>query len=247
VVLLQGPLVILMLTVTAAGITAGERLLPVVGLAGASTTALLGLYLISLVLVKRVQRSHPWTPDAGPERPSGGDQRGNSQQLHAKEQDLESRSLGWVTCLAAMAAAGVFAAGTVLALSGDALAEQTGLGSGFVGLILGGAATSLPELSTTISSVRLKQYEMAFSDAFGTNLCSLAVLFLADILYGGGPILNEVGRFSTFAVLLGIWLTTVYLAGLVARPRQAVWRMGFDSLIVLATSAVGFLILYRLK
>ena len=88
---------------------------------------------------------------------------------------------------------------------------------------------------------------MAFSDAFGTNLCSLAVLFLADLLYDGGPILNEVGRFSTFAALLGIGVTAVYLVGLIARPRQAVWRMGLDSLAVLVVSASGFLILYRLK
>jgi hypothetical protein len=44
------------------------------------------------------------------------------------------------------------------AFSADALAEQTGLGAGFVGLIFGGIATSLPELSTTVSAVRLMQY-----------------------------------------------------------------------------------------
>ena len=160
--------------------------------------------------------------------------------------DRGGPGLAQIIWLTALAAAAVLAAGTVLAFSAHALAEQTGLGSGPVGLLFDGVATSLPELSATISSVRLKQYETAFYDAFGTNLASVVLLLLADVLYAGGPILNEVGRFSTFAVLLGIVLTAIYLAGLVARPRRPLWRMGIDSATVLAASAVGFVILYHL-
>jgi cation:H+ antiporter len=88
---------------------------------------------------------------------------------------------------------------------------------------------------------------MAFADAFGTNLCSTALLFVADLLYPGEPILNQVGNFSIFAVLLGCALTTVYLVGLVVRYRRPVLRMGVDSLTVLFTASVGFALLYGLK
>lgn len=246
VVLLQGAMVIVMLTVAAAGITAGDRLLPGIGVAGSWTTALLGLYVVTLMLVERVQQDHPWTPDTGPEPLDGSDQGEESQPSDAEDND-RGGGLGWVIAFTALAAAGVLVAGTVLAFSADALAEQTGLGAGLVGLIFGGVATSLPELSTTVSAVRLKQYEMTFADAFGTNLSSVALLFLADILYDGGPLLNQVGRFSTFAVLLGSALTAIYLAGLVARPRRPLWRMGIDSLTVLVTAPVGLVILYHLR
>jgi cation:H+ antiporter len=246
VVLLQGALVIVMLTVVAAGIAAGDRLLPGVGVAGAWTTALLVLYVLCLVLVRHLQRYHPWTPDAAPEPQDGGQQIGAPQPADANSGDGEGSGLGRVIWLTVLATAAVLAAGTVLAFSAHALAEQTGLGAGFIGLLFGGVATSLPELSATISSVRLKQYEMAFYDAFGTNLSSVVLLLLADVLYVGGPILSEVGRFSTFAVLLGIALTAIYLAGLVARPRRPFWRMGIDSVTVLVASAIGFVILYHL-
>jgi hypothetical protein len=62
-----------------------------------------------------------------------------------------------------------------------------------------------------------------------------------------GPVLSEVGRFSSCAVLLGTALTAIYLAGLVGRPRQPLWRMGVDSVTVLVVSAVGFVILYHLE
>jgi cation:H+ antiporter len=209
---------------------------------------LAGLFVLSLVLVERLQRYHPWTPDAVLEATDGGEQPGACRPSPSDEvgDDRAARGLGRVICFTLLAAAAVVAAGSVLAFSADALAEQTGLGAGFVGLLFGGIATSLPELSTTVSAVRLKQYEMTFSDAFGTNLSSLALLFLADVLYVGEPLLNQVGRFSTFAVLLGCALTAIYLAGLAVRAKRGLWRMGIDSLTVLVVATLGFVILYHL-
>jgi len=238
VVLLQGALVIVMLTVAAAGITAGDRPIPGIEVAGVWTTVLLILYVLSLLLIRRLQRYHPWTPDATP---------ASQDDEHRAEPALADASLSQVVRLTALTTAAVLVAGTVLAFSAHALAEQTGLGSGFVGLLFGGVATSLPELSATISSARLKQYEVVFYDAFGTNMCSVVLLLLVDLLYVKGPILGELGRFSIFAVLLGTALTAIYLAGLVARPRRPFWRMGIDSVSVLVVAATGFVMLFQLR
>src|ERR687891_2020552 len=96
----------------------------------------------------------------------------------------------------------------------------------FVGMVLGGISTSLPELSTALSAVRIRQYEMAFADAFGTNLFSIILLFFADVVYPKQPLLNEAGRFSVFAILLGIAVTAVYLAGLILRSNYSILRIG---------------------
>lgn len=141
----------------------------------------------------------------------------------------------------------ILVAGFFLARSGDAIAKQTGLGPSFIGFVLGGIATSLPELSSTISAVRLRQYEMAFADAFGTNLFSAMLIFFADLAYPGQPVLNETGRFSLFATLLGIALTAIYLAGIVVRPKHSILRMGLDSMLVLVIAVTGFLVLFQLR
>jgi cation:H+ antiporter len=114
-------------------------------------------------------------------------------------------------------------------------------------MVLGGVSTSLPELSTTLAAVRLRQYEMAFGDAFGTNLFSTMLLFFADLAYPGEPLLNVAGRFSLFAILLAVALTAIYLAGLIERRNYAILRMGVDSLTVLAFYAVGLVILFYLR
>jgi cation:H+ antiporter len=63
----------------------------------------------------------------------------------------------------------------------------------------------------------------------------------------GGPILNEVDRFSLFAMLLGILLTAVYLAGFVERRHKTMLRMGIDSIIVLLAYGGGLVVLFFLR
>jgi hypothetical protein len=65
--------------------------------------------------------------------------------------------------------------------------------------------------------------------------------------YPGGPILNEVDRFSLFAMLLGILLTAVYLAGFVERPHKTMLRMGIDSIVVLVGYCGGLVLLFFLR
>lgn len=141
----------------------------------------------------------------------------------------------------------VLVAGFVLAKTGEAIAEQTGLGTSFVGVVLLAAATSLPEVSTVVGAVRRRRYEMALADIFGTNVFNVLILFLADLLYDGPPALQEAGAFAGFAALLALVLTAVFLAGLIERRDRTVVRMGFDSLVAIGLYAGGLFVLYRLR
>ena len=146
-----------------------------------------------------------------------------------------------------VAAAVILAAGFLLSQTGDAIASQTGLGQSFVGAVLLGLSTSLPEISTVVSAMRLRQYEMAISDILGTNLFNIALIFLVDAVYPGPPVLNEVGSFSLFVSLLGILLTTIYLVGLIERRNRTFARMGIDSLATLVVYGVGLFLLYQMR
>ena len=70
---------------------------------------------------------------------------------------------------------------------------------------------------------------------------------VVDAVYAGGPVLNEVGRFSVVAALLGIIVTTLYIAGLVERRDRTILRMGVDSLFVLVAYLGGLIPLYQLR
>ena len=66
---------------------------------------------------------------------------------------------------------------------------------------------------------------------------------VADILFRGGPILNQAGRFEIVAAILGIVLTGIYIVGLLDRRNRTFLRMGHDSLAAIAAYAVGVLAL----
>lgn len=98
-------------------------------------------------------------------------------------------------------------AGTKLARYGDIIAEKTGLGGAWVGLLLMATATSLPELFTGISAVAFVRVpDLAMGDAFGSNLFNLAIIALLDILHRNGPLLTRVGSRHTLLGGLAILL-----------------------------------------
>lgn len=237
VVLLQAALDIVLLVVVAAGITIED-----VGIFGVGlwASSILVLYLVSIWLVK----VYEWAPGWKPHDDEGRSERAAERSPEAVDTEQSLRRLVLFTVAAG---ATIFVAGIVLSLAGDAIAVQTGLGHSFVGAAFVALSTSLPEVSTVVAAVRIHQYELAFSDIFGTNLFDIGLIFLVDAIDPAGLALNEVGQFSLVAALLGIAVTTVYLIGLIERKNRAIFRMGIDSIIVLLLYIGGMVLLYQLR
>lgn len=229
--LLQGTLLILLLAVVAAGTVAES--VAILGI-GVFAWLTLGVYLLCVLLIRNTRGREPWVPT---ERPSEA----------AAPDDLLDDSPKALAGKVAAGAAAILVAGYVLATTGDSLAEQTGLGSSFFGAVFLALSTSLPEITIVFSSVRRGRYAMAVGNIFGANLFGLALLFVVDAVYREGPVLTEAGRFATFATLLGIAVTALYLAGLLERGTRRVMRMGIDSILVLVTYGAGIALLYRLR
>jgi cation:H+ antiporter len=230
-VLLQGLLGIVLFTIVIIAVLVGDAL--VAGM-GVSSWALLVAYGVALRTIVRGRDRSAWVPKHSHDRPR-------------PQRDRDSRSgrtLAWRTMLAASA---ITAAGFTLARSGGAIAEQTGLGTSFVGGVFLALATSLPEISTVLGAVRLGRYEMAIGDIFGTNLFNVLVIVLVDALHAGDPVLASVGQFAGFGALLAMLLTAIFLVGMVERRDRTVLRMGFDSLAAIAVYVAGLVVMFRIK
>jgi len=82
--------------------------------------------------------------------------------------------------------------GTKLAKYGDVIAEKTGLGRAWIGLVLMASVTSLPELITGISSVAFANVpNIALGDIMGSCVFNLSIIALMDILHGPKPIFSK--------------------------------------------------------
>ncbi|GHF41658.1 cation:H+ antiporter [Amycolatopsis bartoniae] len=195
------------------------------------------LWVAGLFLLRRAGRSLPWhesgeAPD-GQERPRGHKRHHTEQQAASK-----GTSTGKSALIFGVAALATLVAGVFLERSGDAIADHIGLSGVLFGATVLAAATSLPEVSTGLTSVRHGDYQLAMSDIFGGN-AFLPVLFLPATLISGTAVLPQAQKTDIYLTALAILLTLVYAAGLLFRPRRRVARMGLDSLVVVILYALG--------
>jgi cation:H+ antiporter len=234
VVLLQAALNVLLLALFTAAAVLGDLALPGVG---AWSVVLLVAYVVAVWFIERSRDLHSWIAAKAPlgrEAPIG-------------EGEPAEAALRPVLLKTVAAGAAILTAGTLLSKSGEAIAEQTGLGQSFAGFVLLAVATSLPEMSTMFAAVRMRRYLMAVSETFGSNLFTIGLVFLADASYQDGPILDQADAFTAFAAVLGIAVTALFLIGLIERRDRTVGRMGIDSLAVLCTYFAGLALLYQLR
>jgi cation:H+ antiporter len=113
--------------------------------------------------------------------------------------------------------------------------------------VLVGFATSLPEISSIYAAVRLQRYSMVMGDILGTNIFNVVLIFLADALYSGTPVLTQAGTFEIVATLLAILLTAIYTVGLLERQDRTLGRIGYPSLAILVTYAAGLVLLWLVR
>jgi cation:H+ antiporter len=242
--LLQGALCAMLLTFVAAAVIVGDVLFFGIG---AWSWSILAVFLVSLRMISKSQGRYPWHPDGKGWHQHPGEKQQSVQEGRRKSDDDHKPPLGRTIAKTIAVGAVILVAGFFTSRTADAFAEQTGLGASFVGAALLPISTSLPELSTVLAAVRLRSYGLAVSEIFGTNLFDVAIVFWIDAVYQGGPVLNEVGKFSTFGALLGIFLTMLYLAGLIERRDRTILRMGIDSLVVLVAYPGGLILLYQFR
>lgn len=235
VLVLEAALVISMLMV----VVLGSRLSPDViwWRITPAGIALLASWLTGLWLVQRAGRGLPWQESGNP--PDGQEEpRGIAEARKDQEMREQGRSTGEVAAVFALAALVTLGAGVVLEEASSALAGRAGMSGALFGATVLAAATSLPEVSTGLASLRLGDYQLAVSDIFGGN-AFLPVLFVPAMLISGGAVLPAAKATDIYLTALGAILTVVYIYGLLFRPKRQWLRMGADSLTVVAIYVVG--------
>jgi len=235
VLVLEAVLVVAVLAVVVAGSQLPDNLI-VWRLAPAPVLIAI-LWVVGLLLLRRATQQLPWHESG--EAPDNQDKpRGHSQQQSERKATIDGTSTAKSATIFGVAALVTLAAGVVLERSGDAIAGHVGLSGVLFGATILAAATSLPELSTGLTSVKQGDYQLAMSDIFGGN-AFLPVLFLMATLLSGKTVLPHAQATDIYLTALGMLLTLVYAAGLIFRPKRRMARMGIDSLAVLILYVVG--------
>jgi cation:H+ antiporter len=149
----------------------------------------------------------------------------------------------------AASAAVILGASQFLTKSADIIAEKTGLGRSFIGVVLLATATSMPEMGTGISSILLfGEPDLAAGDAFGSNMVNLAIIGLLDFYWRNGPILNAVSKTSLLIAGLGIAITAVTIVAILihgATSSLSAWYVSPFSVVMVVMFVGAMFLIYR--
>jgi cation:H+ antiporter len=119
----------------------------------------------------------------------------------------------------AAGAAVIFFAAPYLASSAGRIADLSGLGTTFVGTLLLGLSTSLPELVTSIAAVRMGSFDLAIGNLFGSNSFNMLV-FVAMEFASPAPIFARLSTVNALTACLATALMSLGLASIVYRAER---------------------------
>ena len=133
----------------------------------------------------------------------------------------------------------IVVAANFLAKYGNVIAIRTRLGGMFIGVILLAAATSLPEVLTSMSAVNQGTPNIAAGNIFGSNTFNMLLLAVVDLAHRNQRILRKVANRHALTGSLVILLMVLTLFFLQANIDIKFGWMGLDSLILIVVYLVG--------
>ncbi len=132
----------------------------------------------------------------------------------------------------------VLVAAPVFATSANRAAELTGIAETFMGAVVVGVATSLPELVTSFAALRLGAFDLAVGNLFGSNAVNM-VMFTALDLTGRAPVLGSVQPVNAVLGLFAIIMMALGVAAIAYRADRRFSMLEPGSLLMVLTYLVG--------
>ena len=141
----------------------------------------------------------------------------------------------------------VIIAAIALARAGDAIASNTRLGHLWVGSLLIAGATSLPELVTNITAVRIDNPGLAAGNILGANMLNVSNLALIVALFGGRYIFQRLSKGQEYLAMEAFVMTALATTYVVIGSRADWFGITPAAISILLVYLVGSRILYKVS
>jgi cation:H+ antiporter len=147
----------------------------------------------------------------------------------------------WLQFLLCVLAIGI--AGVKLSRYGDAIADKTGLGGTWIGVVMLASVTSLPELVTGISSVTVAGVpNIAVGDVLGSCVFNLVLIMVLDFLSRDESVYRRASQGHILAAGFGIMLVGLAGFNLLLADKggtASLWHMGLYTPAILILYAIS--------
>lgn len=195
-----------------------------IGWVGIDSLIIIGFYIFSVYLIQKNEAD-----DVSAEM--------TEEQL-AEIPTLKTAILGFIFDVILLAIAS-----PLMVASSAVISDVTGLGTSFIGSSLVALITSLPELVTSVSAVKIGAADMGIGNLFGSNMFNMFGLAICDFFYTKGRFINQIDKSFIFIGMLGVMMTAFGLVGNVAKFKR-LKVIEVDSLIMIIMYLGGMYLLY---
>lgn len=136
---------------------------------------------------------------------------------------------------------------TALALPyfAEHIATETGLGKSFVATLFLAVSTSLPEIAVSLAAVRMGATDMAVGNLMGSNLFNMLILFLDDVFYVRGHLLQDAADINLLSVFFVIMMAAVAVIGFVFPSKEKKLILAWDTGVILILYITNMILLYH--
>jgi len=232
---LSGMLSIALTAIVGFAILTSNRL-PNVSLLGVSAPAI--MILIAYVLGGRMIYLDQRVAARSAAEPAAGD---------SNEKQAPGKTRLWLPV------AGFLLGTLVLVLTGPRLAETageladaTGLGKTFIGTTLVALCTSLPELVASLTTVKMKAYDLAIGNIFGSNAFNMILFAPLDLLHEGS-LFAAVSPTHVITCLATIVATSIAVMGQLYQVERRRPIIEPDAWLMIGVVSGAFYLVYRLS
>lgn len=144
-----------------------------------------------------------------------------------------------------MSAAVIGYAGTKLARYGDQIADLTGLGGLWIGVVLMAGATSLPEVFTTVSASLLDAPDLAAGDLFGAGMTNMLTLGLIDLMHRQKRVWQQAAFEHALSAGLAMFLTGLAAFFILLGQDVKHGGVGLGGMILLLVYILGMRVIFK--
>jgi len=145
----------------------------------------------------------------------------------------------------------IFFSGKRVAKYADIIAEKTGLGGLWIGVILVALATSLPEIFTGVgSTVFVNAPDLTVGNLFGANSYNLLNISLLDFLNKGSPLLSSVsmGQLLTAGLsLIPLLIASIGIFLSARLPQFSFMNISLYSILILIAYVISVRIIFKFE
>jgi cation:H+ antiporter len=130
--------------------------------------------------------------------------------------------------------------------SANEIAIMTGVGEGFVGVALVAFVSTMPELVATITAVRMKVYDLAIGNLFGSNMFNMFALGAVDFLFTEGRFLGKISAEFVLVGFIGLLMNVMALIGNQSRiRRKLLFFLELDAAALVLVFVAGMVLIYN--